>query len=64
MKKKTKFSTLTLALIAMVLTGCNSGENPIDPVVEEETDNITSIKLDRHYASMFYNDKTGFTFNE
>ena len=64
MKNKAKLSTLTLALFALTLTGCNSGEKPIDPVEEEKVDNITGIKLDRRYASMFYNDKVGFTFNE
>ncbi|MCQ2086888.1 MAG: Ig-like domain-containing protein [Bacilli bacterium] len=63
MKKKAKLSTLTLALLAMTLTGCGDVETPETPVVEEE-DNITKISLDKHYASMFYNDKVGFKFNE
>lgn len=63
MNKKAKLSTLTLALLGMTLSSCGEVEKPDTPVVEEE-DNITKISLDRHYASMFYNDKAGFSFNE
>lgn len=63
MKNKTKLSTLTLALVACVLTGCDSEVTPEVPVVEEK-DNITKISLDRYYASMFYSDKDDSKFNE
>lgn len=64
MKNKAKLSTLTIALFAIALTGCESEVYPPDGPVRYPEDNITNITLDRHYASLFYNDKVGSTFNE
>ena len=62
MKNKAKFSTLALAILGMAITGC---ENKSGCEMPPKVDNITSITLDRYYASMFCNTKGGDdSFNE
>lgn len=61
MKNKRKLTILTFALITSVLVGCNESEDPIEPLAP---DYITSIKLDKRCASMFYSDKEGSSYNE
>lgn len=52
--KKAKLSTLFIALCSMTLTGC---ETPVtNDAVDTRDAEITNIKLDKHYASMFYDD--------
>lgn len=70
MKNKAKLSMLLLAFATMGVSGCScskdNSDNPDNPAEVDviPDDNITQIKLNKRYASMFYSDKGSESFNE